>query len=220
MSPHRGPTIFNRHPFWFALICMTIVVVPGYWTLQKTVDNLQRTNSCLVSWSVDYTKAVQQRDDVNQLARDALIERNKIILKFGSDSKRGKAATRRYQKTLWHIQHAAVANPYPEISSCLTPDQLKPVAYIFSKPKWDSFCLGKRVTIKGTRHDDVIHGTDGNDVIFAYSGSDVVLGYKGNDVICGRWGDDFISGGLNWDKVDCGAGDDVAIQAEYMKACE
>jgi hypothetical protein len=78
-------------------------------------------------------------------------------------------------------------------------------------------CMGKDVTIRGTRKADTIRGTAGNDVILALGGNDTVRGRGGQDLICGgagrdklrgNGGNDRIKGGAGRDKLWGGAGDD------------
>lgn len=60
-------------------------------------------------------------------------------------------------------------------------------------------CYGKRATMVGTNHRDVISGTRGRDVIVARGGNDVIRAKSikanhGEDIVCGGSGDDRING--------------------------
>jgi Ca2+-binding RTX toxin-like protein len=70
-------------------------------------------------------------------------------------------------------------------------------------------CDASRLTIAGTRHDDVLVGTPGRDVIAAYAGDDEVLGLDGNDIICTGKGDDVIRGGGGNDQIAGRRGNDL-----------
>ena len=78
-------------------------------------------------------------------------------------------------------------------------------------------CFGKKLTIKGTLHRDVIHGTPHNDVIDTYSGNDVIYGGGGNDLICSGSGNDVIVGGAGEDKLDGYRGQDLLV-GDYLNS--
>jgi hypothetical protein len=67
---------------------------------------------------------------------------------------------------------------------------------------------GRRCTIVGTSHADVLRGTSRNDVICGLGGNDVIYGNGGNDVIDGGTGNDRISGGAGNDRIFGGSGND------------
>jgi hypothetical protein len=86
-------------------------------------------------------------------------------------------------------------------------------------------CFGKKATIVGTNHNDVIKGTRGKDVIAALGGQDVVKAPNtrlnhGKDIVCGGSGDDKITGNnernvligeLGNDVIKGGPGNDLIV---------
>jgi len=86
-------------------------------------------------------------------------------------------------------------------------------------------CMGKPVTIAGTKSRDIIQGTAGDDVIDGGGGSDIIRGGDGNDTICGgaehdvlygEAGDDVIVGGHANDYCVGGSGEDTFIECERV----
>jgi hypothetical protein len=55
------------------------------------------------------------------------------------------------------------------------------------------FCHGRRATIVGTGHADVLRGTRRADVIVGLGGNDIILGGQGRDLICGGSGADMLN---------------------------
>lgn len=80
-------------------------------------------------------------------------------------------------------------------------------------------CLGKRVTIHGTKHIDIILGTKRADVIRTGRGSDLVAAMAGKDRICSGKGSDVVNGGRGFDRASCGRGPDTAQQTERQRSC-
>lgn len=74
-------------------------------------------------------------------------------------------------------------------------------------------CSGKRATIVGTEHADVLEGTAKADVIIGKGGNDRILGRGGGDVICGAAGNDKLHGHGGGDTLVGGAGTDSCFQA-------
>jgi uncharacterized delta-60 repeat protein len=72
-------------------------------------------------------------------------------------------------------------------------------------------CLGKKATIIGTSHRDVLKGTRKRDVIAGLGRNDVIKGLAGNDLICGGAGKDKLIGGPGKDTLLGGPGNDVLI---------
>lgn len=70
-------------------------------------------------------------------------------------------------------------------------------------------CDGRRASILGTSHDDVIEGTDGDDVIVAGAGDDRIRARDGDDLICAGPGDDIVDAGTGRDRVWGERGDDL-----------
>ena len=70
-------------------------------------------------------------------------------------------------------------------------------------------CSGKKATIVGTDHADVLKGTSGRDVIVGLGGADTIEGLRGDDFICGGLGDDTILGSRGGDFIKGGGGNDV-----------
>lgn len=70
-------------------------------------------------------------------------------------------------------------------------------------------CSGKKATILGTDHADVLKGTSGRDVIAGLGGADTIEGLRGDDFICGGLGDDTILGSRGGDFIKDGGGGDV-----------
>jgi hypothetical protein len=62
-----------------------------------------------------------------------------------------------------------------------------------------AICKGKRVSIVGTRGNDVRRGTAGRDVMLGLGGNDKLFGLAGDDVICGGPGKDTLKGGAGKD---------------------
>jgi Ca2+-binding RTX toxin-like protein len=62
-------------------------------------------------------------------------------------------------------------------------------------------CAGRRATIVGSRHNDVLRGTHGPDVILGLEGNDRLLGRAGKDRICGGPGADRLVGGPGRDRL-------------------
>lgn len=71
-------------------------------------------------------------------------------------------------------------------------------------------CLLLRVTVVGTRGDDVLRGSPGDDVIAGLAGDDRIVGLAGSDTLCGGPGDDVLRGGSGIDFVAPGGGSDRA----------
>ncbi|MBN8868346.1 MAG: hypothetical protein J0H66_00525 [Solirubrobacterales bacterium] len=78
-------------------------------------------------------------------------------------------------------------------------------------PSRTAKCLGKKATITGTSHRDVLKGTRKRDVIAGLGGNDVIKGLAGNDLICGGPGKDKLIGGPGKDSLAGGAGNDVLV---------
>jgi len=210
--------------------------------IQAQADRNSRIATCLTNYATELTDALLDRDTVNKIGRAASAELWGKIRSWTQHPGTGRTedlvdAIKRYEDVLDRISRTAAINPYPDVSACLTAADpgsvtFKLVAYhepghkLYGRREesagrgWDDFCLGRRVTIRGTRGDDVIHGTDGPDVIFAYGGDDLALSGKGRDRICARWGDDTINAGKGFDRVACGHGYDFALQAERTVGCE
>jgi len=236
----------NRHPFLLALVVLLAVVIPGFVRIQNVNSQLQAQadqlqaqadrNTALVTCQVQYaaalTDALQDRDSVNATARAAsteLWDRIRYFITHPTGTAGPLlAAIDRYDAILDRVSRTARLNPYPDIEACLgaIPGMDAQVVAGFQlvsadrRARYDSYCLGRPVTIRGTYGSDVIHGTDGPDVIFAYYGDDLIIAGKGNDRICARGGDDTVNAGQDYDRVDCGAGMDYALQAEATTACE
>jgi len=196
--------------------------------VQAQADRNSAIVSCLTGYASQLTDALQDRDVANSTGRAASGELWATIRRWtqnpgtGSTDQLADAITR-YEKILGQIARTAAINPYPDVTTCLTaadPEGVRFNLVGYHISRWDAYCLGKRVTIRGTYGEDVIHGTDGPDVIFAYAGDDLIQGGKGDDRICARWGDDTINAGKGFDRVDCGPGIDFALQAESTTSCE
>jgi Ca2+-binding RTX toxin-like protein len=69
-------------------------------------------------------------------------------------------------------------------------------------------CFGKRPTILGTPHGEVIRGTSHRDVIISFGGKDGVLSREGNDYVCSGTGNDTIHGAEGFNRMNGGAGGD------------
>ena len=92
--------------------------------------------------------------------------------------------------------------PVTATGSDFNPDwQPLPIAGTAGDEAGGGKCRGKRVTIKGTKADDVITGTPGRDVIHGRRGDDVIKGLKGNDRLCGGRDTDRIYGGGGRDTI-------------------
>lgn len=240
--PHRWA---NQHPFLLALLVLLLVVIPGLIRAQQLTENVQAQAdrntalaTCLVEYADALSDALQDRDVVNRTARAASLELWAAIHGYlTSPPTTGirplLRAITRYETILHRVDRAAVINPYPTIRSCLPGPEAAELQANFklrhdlefelvaaTVAAYDTNCFSRKVTIRGTKGDDVIHGTDGPDVIFAYSGDDLILTGKGNDRICARRGDDTINAGQDKDWVGCGPGTDFALQAEFTWACE
>lgn len=70
-------------------------------------------------------------------------------------------------------------------------------------------CFGFKVTILGTRGDDVLLGTVGPDYVNLRGGDDTFSALNGDDVVCGGPGDDVIYGGYDSDFLIGGGGADT-----------
>jgi Ca2+-binding RTX toxin-like protein len=81
-------------------------------------------------------------------------------------------------------------------------------------------CLGRRVTLAGTRAGDVLLGTERNDVIRGFRGGDTIIAGGGNDLICAGRGGDFLLGDGGTDYGRGGPGSDKCISIERRKSCE
>lgn len=80
-------------------------------------------------------------------------------------------------------------------------------------------CFGRRVTIRGTPNDDVLHGTGRRDVIASFGGTDLIVAGDGKDRVCSGKGGDVVNAGRGYDRVNCGKGRDSAQQAERKRSC-
>lgn len=227
----------NERAWLVALTVFTLAVIPGFLRVEYVNDQTQQQASqnselieCLTTYAVEMTDALQDRDSVTIIARGASVDlwrtfRDLIVNPLPGDEGRKVflQALRTYLRTLAQIGRTAALNPYPDPTACFADiGQALGVDFelaSYSTPE-RSYCLDKRVTIKGTRHDDIIHGTDGPDVIRAYGGSDLIVSGAGRDVICAGWGPDIINAGRGFDTVACGPGDDSAQQAERRRHCE
>jgi Ca2+-binding RTX toxin-like protein len=69
-------------------------------------------------------------------------------------------------------------------------------------------CFGKRATIVGTPHGEVIRGTSGRDVIVSFGGRDGILAKEGNDFVCSGSGNDTIHGAEGFNRMNGGGGHD------------
>src|SRR5436189_5074058 len=69
-------------------------------------------------------------------------------------------------------------------------------------------CFGKRATIVGTQHADVIHGTTHRDVIISLDGNDHVYAGQGPDFVCAGPGDDVVHGAEGFNRMHGGPGKD------------
>lgn len=81
-------------------------------------------------------------------------------------------------------------------------------------------CLGRPVTIHGTKGSDIISGTHKADVIRTGKGVDLVAAGGGKDRICSGKAPDFINAGKGFDRVNCGYGLDTAQREERRRNCE
>jgi Ca2+-binding RTX toxin-like protein len=70
-------------------------------------------------------------------------------------------------------------------------------------------CFGKKATIVGTSHADVLRGTPRKDVIAGLGGNDVIKGLGGADLLCGFSGNDRVLGGGGNDRISGDEGDDT-----------
>lgn len=229
----------EKHPFALSLMVMLVIVLTGFSSIQVALtratnaateahrqsDKNAAIVNCITDWVAAETDSLQDRDSVNKVARAASKDLWKSIRGLTAvPPVNGRKALLesidRYLVVLKRVDKNALINPYPEIDKCLHGPEL--VSFLLSAyhPRYDKYCLGKKVTIRGSFGDDNIHGTDGPDVIFAYSGDDLIVSGKGNDFICGRLGNDTILGGQGYDTVDCGAGSDIALQSENTRYCE
>src|SRR6266545_502199 len=80
-------------------------------------------------------------------------------------------------------------------------------------------CLGHRVTLTGTRVNDVLLGTERNDVIRGGRGGDTIIAGGGNDLICAGRGQDYILGGGGTDYGRGGPGPDKCQSVERRRSC-
>lgn len=238
--------VANDHPFLLALLVLLVVVIPGFVQSQRAVNKAQDTSEqaqsavdrnevvvrCLTKYATDLTDALQDRDTISVTAREAqqeLWRKIRHYLADGSDQTPVLHAVRRYEKILRQLARVTSINPYPDLGECFGPEEklsfeaagirLSSATIKTSASSWTPTCFGRRITIWGTKGNDVITGTDHSDVVFAWSGDDVIRTGKGNDFVCARWGDDIVNAGQGNDRVACGPGDDFAIQAEYTLSC-
>lgn len=240
----------NSRPYLVGLIAFTLVVIPGFLRVEIAVDDAQDAatkakesaaeskvaaakNTALIGCLTDYaaamTDALQDRDAIAVLARGASVELWKTFRDLLVDPPAGDAgrevflnALRTYLRTLAQVSRTADINPYPDLVGCLEGIGVNEPGFklaAYSVPN-RSYCLNRRVTIKGSRHDDIIHGTDGPDVIRTYGGSDLIVSGAGRDLICAGWGQDFINAGRGYDAARCGPGRDSAQQTEKRRNCE
>jgi hypothetical protein len=84
-------------------------------------------------------------------------------------------------------------------------------ALFVSAPSQAYTAHGKRCTIVGTPHKDVLVGTGHRDVICGRGGNDVIRARGGNDVVEGGPGRDRIDGGPGADVLRGSAGDDTIV---------
>ncbi len=131
----------------------------------------------------------------------------------GGDARDGPQADRSSSARSWaRIVAVDVSRAAPNVARPAhgtVPDRsVMAVVSAGARSTDDATCFGRRATITGTDHADVIEGTTHRDVILAGDGNDQVDGMGGNDLVCGGPGDDFISGGDGQDRLDGGPGDD------------
>lgn len=204
-------------------------------------------NDCQTAYAVALTDALQDRDAVGAIARAALVEwvksdravdrtfarlltnpppgdqgREEFLAALAEDD----AATATYLTTLRRVTKTADINPYPDLAECFDQLDEKVAAQLavrlvsFDPRAGGGRCLGRQVTIFGTRHGDVITGTNGRDVIRAGKGVDIISSGPGRDRICAGNGSDVANAGRALDRVNCGKGADIVQSAERRRNCE
>lgn len=235
----------REQPFTLSVIIILIIVIPGFFSFQATLDKAEeaidraeasaveaqavaaknkQVVECVITWVRKNTDALQDRDVVNKTKTGAEDEMWEELYEFLAAvppiTSRDPmlSAIDHYRDILQRLQKQDIIDPYPEIKSCLR----KPVPVGFFElvslhPGHP--CWGRSVTIRGTYQDDVLRGTDGPDVIIGLKGDDLIFAGNGNDRICGDLGDDTINGGAGFDRGRGGRGDDFCIQTEREKGC-
>jgi hypothetical protein len=94
-----------------------------------------------------------------------------------------------------------------------------PTLHAAAAPPGDATCLGHRVTIIGTRANDVLLGTTRDDVIRSGRGGDTIIAGGGNDLICAGRGRDYILGDGGTDYGLGGPGHDRCQSVERRRSC-
>lgn len=198
--------------------------------LQLQADRNSAIVDCLTSYAADLTDALRDRDTVNKTATAAEKEWVSTFLRLVEDQtppsdarEQFITASQRYKRIIDELQRTEAVNPYPEISECLneavTDAAMAYVLSAYSPTRRAVTCMGRPVTIRGGRGDDVITGTDGNDVIRTFRGKDIVSAGRGRDAICGGRGNDIINGGQQRDEARGNRGVDFCIQVEVARSC-
>lgn len=241
------------------LVLFNLPWVIGFALLAYVMDNDRRQddrdaaqvarsgdeNDCQTAWAVALTDALQDRDAVAAIARDAIkswvrsddttwsIFGELLVSERPGDVKLQEMLaaikdhgddTAAYLLTLRRVGHTADINPYPDLTGCF--DQLDDdvaaelMIRLVASHSPRGKCFGKHPTIRGTSRGDVLHGTDGRDVIASYGGIDLVVAGDGKDRICTGKHGDVISGGRGYDRVNCGRGFDAANSSEHKLRCE
>lgn len=229
----------NERPWLVSLVVFTLVVIPGFMRLEyvngKTVHQAEQNSAlidCLTEYAVDLTDALQDRDAVAVVARGAQVKLWKTFRRLIVNPPAGGPPVARHQflgalaaylRTLRAIGATASLNPYPDLAGCLKSKGLEQEALgdlLLVTSNQTSWCLGKRVTIYGTDHSELIQGTDHADVIRTYGGTDLIVSGGGRDRVCAGTGFDIVNAGRAFDIVKCGPGYDIAQDAEHRIGCE
>jgi hypothetical protein len=236
----------RERPFLLAVIVILLIVIPGFFSFQSTLNTAEKaidraesaaveakqvamaneqTVDCVISWVRRNTDALQDRDVVNHtFAAAALDLWNAFYVLIEKPPANGRQVTLekidQYRVILRRLMKAEKINPYPEIKKCLNQPIPEPSLFETVAALHPGHpCWGKQVTIRGTYSDDILRGTDGSDVMIGLKGNDLIFGGGGNDRICADRGADTVNGGAGRDRARGGRGDDVCIQSEKTKGC-
>jgi Ca2+-binding RTX toxin-like protein len=162
--------------------------------------------------------------DLNYLSKDSPVGRITVVVKLntaGANVLTASAAARQVELNTANNSGSATVQvgktaPSPTPVSAPTPTPQS------SKGKTVTGSSGPN-TLMGTSRNDVLNGLGGNDVLRGLDGNDVLRGGAGRDLLFGGAGNDVLyARDGERDRLDCGAGRDVAYvdKLDTVAHCE